>query len=101
MELVKYLFEQADVKSFLSQRPCQDPLENFFGCQRRGGVHDNPNVQEFTRNTQALNSFGHRPGRGNCRGGLTESASFQENIHEPLRILPCRSAKTNKALGLC
>ena len=68
MELVKYLFQQPDVISFLSQRLCQDPLENFFGCQRqRGGVHDNPNVQEFTGNTQALrviNSFC-RPTRGN------------------------------------
>ena len=44
-----------DVKSFLSQRICQDPLERFFGCQRQqGGVHDNPNAWEFMKNTQAL-----------------------------------------------
>ena len=53
--LVKYVFTISDMKSFLSQRICQDPLENFFGRQRqRGGVHDNPNVKEFTENTQAL-----------------------------------------------
>ena len=65
---------KSGVTSFLSQRICQDPLENFFGCQRqRGGVHDNPNVQEFVKNTQALrviNSFCKGPSQGNCRGGL-------------------------------
>ena len=55
VELVQYVFTIPGVKSFLSQRLCQDPLENFFGCQRQcGGVHDNPNVQKFTKNTQAL-----------------------------------------------
>ena len=29
MELVRYLLKQPDVKPFLSQRICQDPLENF------------------------------------------------------------------------
>ena len=65
--LVRYLFSLPEVKNqlaFLSQHVCQDPLENFFGCQRqRGGTSDNPSVQEYYRNTQALrvmNSF--------CRG---------------------------------
>ena len=40
---------------FLSNNLCQDPLENFFGCQRqRGGNSDNPTVQDFFNNTQAL-----------------------------------------------
>ena len=54
VELVRYLFTIEGVSSFLSQRICQDPIENFFGCQRqRGGVNENPNVQSST-NTQAL-----------------------------------------------
>ena len=54
VEMVRYLFSLPDVISFLSQRICQDPLEQFFGCQRqRGGVHDNPNCSEFMKNTQA------------------------------------------------
>ena len=61
------------IHSFKSQRICQDPFEQFFGMQRqRGGVHENPNVVEFSTNTQALhvvNSFCHAPSRGNCRGG--------------------------------
>lgn len=52
VELVRFLFTMEDVTSFLSQRICQDALERFFGCQRqRGAVHDNPNVQEFVKNT--------------------------------------------------
>ena len=90
IELVRYVFTLPDVTSFLSQRICQDALENFFGCQRqRGGVHDNPNVQEFTKNTQALrviNSFCKGPVRGNCRGNRSTSShsADKENIHEPL-----------------
>ena len=99
MELVEYLFEQPDVKSFLSQRLCQDPLENFFGCQRQcGTVHDNPNVHEFTKNTQALrvvNSFCKGPAKGNCRG----SVRVNELQREPLPKRP-RKSKNSKYLGL-
>ena len=63
--------------SFLSQRICQDPLERFFGIQRqRGGVNDNPNVAEFTKNTQAIrfmNTMCHtKLFKGNCRGSEGE-----------------------------
>lgn len=81
-----------DVKVFLSQRICQDPLENFFGCQRqRGGTHDNPNVNEFQKNMQALrviNSFARGPAKGNCRGfdgDYTEVDIQKENKPLPKR----------------
>ena len=97
---MRYLFTLPDVKSFLSQRICQDPLERFFGCQRqRGGVHDNPNVQEFTKNTQALrviNSMAKGPLKGNCRGGHEDTG--KENHVEPLPKRPRK--KSNKPLGL-
>ena len=71
--LVRYLFLMEDVKSFLSQSICKDPLERFFGCRRqRGATHDNPNAQEFMKNTQALrvvNSVARAPLSGNCQGG--------------------------------
>ena len=55
LELIPYLFSIPGVKVFLSERLCQGPLEQFFGCQRqRGGTHENPTVQEFYKNTQAL-----------------------------------------------
>lgn len=41
--------------------------------RQHGGVHDNPNVTEFLRNTQALRvvnglNRSHGIKRGNCRG---------------------------------
>ncbi len=99
--LVRYMFKQPDVKSFLSQRICQDPLERFFGCQRqRGAIHDNPNVQEFVKNTQALRVIKclKPPARGNCRGGTLDTE--KENVHEPLPKRR-RNRKTAKPLGLC
>ena len=86
--------------SFLSQRICQGPLENFFGQQRqRGGIHDNPYVKEFVHNTQALRvaqkvrikrGCRGRIKRGNCRGSEIE-ISVKEN--KPL-------SKPAKPLGL-
>lgn len=59
VELVEYLLSVEGVDIFLSERLCQDPLKKFLGCQRqRGGVHDNPSVQEFYNNTQALRVIG-------------------------------------------
>ena len=54
MGLVHTLFSLPEVKaekvSFLSGSISQDPLENFFGCQRqRGGTSDNPNVKDFSK----------------------------------------------------
>ena len=95
MGLVKDLFAMDDVKSFLSQRICQDPLERFFGCQRqRGATHDNPNVHEFMKNTQALrivNSVARAPLRGNCRGGNPDEMDKENS--EPLPKRPRHKPK--------
>ena len=54
-QLVQYLFTLPGVKSFLSERISQDPLEKFFGHHRqRGGVNENPNVAQFLKGNQAL-----------------------------------------------
>ena len=65
VEFIWYLFSVPEVKSnklaFLSNRIGQDPLENYFGCQKqRGGTSDNPMVKEYYSNTEPLsviNSF--------------------------------------------
>ena len=93
MELVHYLFSLPDVECFLSQE--KDPLENFFGCRQRGGVHDNPNAQEFCKNTQALrviNSVARAPKRGNCRGKTEAEESRENNTHAPLPKRPQKSS---------
>ena len=86
VELTRYLFTMPGVKVFLSQRICQDALEMFFGCQRqRGATHDNPNVLEFYRNTQALrvaNTASHSV-KGNCRGAMKESVETDKE-NQPL-----------------
>ena len=73
LELIPYLLSIPGVKVFLSERLSQDPLERFFGQRQRGGTHENPTVQEFYKNTQALrviNSFCVGTVKRNCRGRL-------------------------------
>ena len=87
LDLVPYLFSIPGVKAFLSEELCQDPLEKFFGCQRqRGRVNENPNCQDFCKNTQALrvvNSFV-GPVKGNCRGNKTEAKINTDKENKPL-----------------
>ena len=69
VELVEYIFKIPGVSVFLSNRLCQDPLENFFGQQRqRGRLNENPDVAEFIKNTQALRVVNSScaTARGNC-----------------------------------
>ena len=81
IDLVNYLFTLPGATCFLSEKLSQDPLEKFFGCQRqRGRVNENPTVQEFCKNTQALSVVNSvcRDVRGNCRGNkrtLSEDAT--------------------------
>ena len=50
LELVEYIFTIDGIKVFLSERLSQDPLENFFGCQRqRDTTNENPNVYSFAK----------------------------------------------------
>jgi hypothetical protein len=57
---------------FLSNKLCQDPLEKFFGQQRqRGRVNENPTVNDFIKNSQALRVVHGICSnvRGNCHAG--------------------------------
>ena len=61
---------------FLSNNLCQDSLENFFGCQRQRGVtSENPTVQDFFNNTQAL-----RVVNSMCRGPVTSNVAVLLSI---------------------
>ena len=92
MGLVRYLFSLTVVKGkklvFLSNNLCQDPLEQFFGCQRqRGGTSDNPNAVEFTKNTQALrvvDTFCRGPVKSNCRKRKPNDTQIGQENEAPL-----------------
>lgn len=89
---MRYLFTIPGITYFLSERLSQDPLEKFFGCQRqRGKTSDNPNVQEFCKNTQALrviNGVCGNVSKGNCRGSKKAL-----DIDEESQPLPKRRRK--------
>ena len=93
------MFTPPDVDSFLSQRISQDPLENFFGCQRqRGGTHDNPNLQEFQKNMQALrvvNSFAKGPKAGNCTGSKDVDKDLLQENDPTKTIVSCKEMVHN------
>ena len=70
--MVRYIFTIPGVTVFFSNRLCQDSLENFFGQQRqRGRTHENPNADQFIKNSQALRVINSTCAtiRGNCRAG--------------------------------
>ncbi|XP_019862720.1 PREDICTED: uncharacterized protein LOC109591422 [Amphimedon queenslandica] len=72
IDLIKFIFTIPGVKSFLSERLSQDPLEKFFGRQRqRGRANKNPTSSEFLKNNRALrlvNSITIETHKGNTRG---------------------------------
>ena len=82
VEIVKFIFKIPGVKFFLSERISQDPLENFFGCQRqRARTAENPNAFQFCKNSQAIrviNSVCGNVPKGNCRG-RAQSIDIQDD----------------------
>jgi hypothetical protein len=82
--MTQHLFSKTTAKSFLSEKISQDPLEKFFGIQRqRGRVNENPSVQEFCKNTQALRVIGTTcahvcVSKGNTRGNKENSEPIEE-----------------------
>lgn len=89
LELTKYILSIPGVKVFLSERLSQDPLEKFFSCQRqRGKSNENPSVQQFCKNTQALRVINGTCGyvsRSNCRGNKTTLNWDKESCPIPKR----------------
>ena len=81
IELARYVLSLPGAPPLLSRRITQDPLEKFFSLQRqRGRVNENPNVQEFYKNSQALRVIQacSTSVKGNCRGNtdIDESELF-------------------------
>ena len=100
VEIVRYLFTIPGVELFYSNRLCQDSLENFFGQQRqRGRTHENPNADQFVKNSQALRVINSTCAtiRGNYRGGEVDPKrknkhqQMQTENNAPLRKRPTHS----------
>ena len=54
VELVKYLLSH-NVSYVITEKFCQDPLENYFGRQRSMGARkDNPSVRDFGYNDNSI-----------------------------------------------
>ena len=72
-----------------------DPLENFFCCQRQwGGTSENPNIKECCKNTQALcviNSVCGTVTKGNTKGNKQSL-----DVKTETRPLPKRQGKQKK-----
>ena len=69
-EVCRLLLEHG-VQYILSERICQDDLENYFGRQRAiGSRRDNPSVKDVGYNDNTIKSqYSVRPIAGNVRGG--------------------------------
>lgn len=89
MEMARFLLQQEGVNFLLSERFCQDPVEEFFGHQRsKGGRNDNPTVKQFCENTVSLRiqkTIALNPLRGNC-----SKRSMEQEIQVDSTPLPKR-----------
>ena len=101
LELVEYIFKIPGVEVFLSERFSQDTLEKLFGWLRqRGKSHENPNMEQFCKGTQAfrvINGTCKSVKRGNCRGNKTEIDWEQENCPLPKRKRPRLTSVTGSS----
>ena len=84
IELARVLLSIPEALPFLSRRITQDPLEKYLGLQRQWGwVNENPNVQEFQKNSQALRIVQActLSVRGNCRGNVDVDVAEHAPLH--------------------
>eukprot|EP00794_Sanderia_malayensis_P011563 gene11563-12758_t len=82
IEACKFLLENG-VQYILSERFCQDDLENYFGRQRAiGHRRDNPNIRSVGINDNIIKSqFTVAPIAGNCQAKSSKWSNISE---EPL-----------------
>jgi hypothetical protein len=87
IEVVKYLLQQ-NFEYVLTERFCQDPVENYFGRQRAIGARkDNPTVRDFGYNDNSIrNQRTFQP----IRYGNSVDITNLEISEEPV---PCRKRK--------
>ena len=90
IELIKYLLSQ-NIPYVMTERFCQDPLENYFGRQRSMGHRkDNPSLRDFGYNDNTIRTTKlFRPIAGNCRNDDPQIAKID------VETVPCRPRNKN------
>ena len=88
IELIKFLLN-AGCPYVLTERFCQDPLENYFGRQRSMGHRkDNPSIRDFGYNDNTIRTQKiFRPIAGNCRH------DDQTLTKIDVETVPCRKSR--------
>ena len=101
-EMAPLLLKLNGAQFLYSERFCQDDLEEFFGKQRaRGRRSDNPTVQQFMYNTQAIVT-GKSLAQGRCSNLRKRKVTHSmEELSAPLkkrsikRPIKCRVLQYN------
>lgn len=87
-EVVKFLLEEG-MEFVLTERFCQDPVEEYFGKQRQlGRRSDNPDIRQFGYNSNTI-----RIERSiSCQSGNTKGRKDRKRAWEQVtdEKLPCR-----------
>lgn len=87
-EVVKFLLEEG-MEFVLTERFCQDPVEEYFGKQRQlGRRSDNPDIRQFGYNSNTI-----RIERSiSCQSGNTKGRKDRKKAWEQVtdEKLPCR-----------
>ena len=85
IELIQYLLNEG-LPYVLTEKFCQDPLENYFGPQRAMGHRkDNPSLCDFGYNANTIRTTKlFKPIAGNCRNEDPIIASLN------VETVPCR-----------
>ena len=91
IEATKYLICQG-VDFVLTERFCQDPVEEYFGNQRKlGRRNDNPDIRQFGYNANTIRTQRSISCEsGNTRGRKDKSRSWWNVSDDPV---PCRKIK--------
>eukprot|EP00112_Aurelia_sp_Birch-Aquarium-sp1_P002038 Seg1221.16 transcript_id=Seg1221.16/GoldUCD/mRNA.D3Y31 product="hypothetical protein" protein_id=Seg1221.16/GoldUCD/D3Y31 len=90
IEATKFLLSKG-VEFVLTERFCQDPVEEYFGNQRKlGRRNDNPDIRQFGYNANTIRTQRSISCKsGNTRGRKDKGKSWW-NVSDD--ALPCRKA---------
>ena len=92
VEVIKYLLLKCGINYVLTERFCQDPLENYFGRQRAiGGRKDNHTLRDFGYNDNAIKNT--QATRSICGNVTSRQHGFSSINKIDSTSVPCRKRK--------